>query len=429
MSSHPRTSGFPHLPFAPVAVRQVRTGHHEPVSTALSLIPALLADLALLAAAAGAGFGVARLAEAWDGTAGRSLVLIVTVIVVATTAYFLRRAALHGRPPLWATLVCIGWGLVAALWVPRVLIGLLPGVGWSEGVFTADTVGGLVVSAVVVQALLMAIVVLPALVAPGSLRGWARGFTTGAAVGLGYGGMQAVLVLTGGHLVGLTADAGPIGSMHVMAMPVLQAFVCGWGGILVGVALTRGTRGLLWGWPLGVVGSGLASTLLGGTLRARALCRSTQEPSWCVDQEPATTVFVVIAVTATLLTMAVAVTAACLGWRRARLRALALEGLVAHGWYTEAEALVLTTRPARRQLLAWSARRGGRAQARSVLTTADHLIEVRLEIEDLADPLPSPAAPRAGLVAEQEALLQRTLTARESLRRSVAQGPGGWTAS
>jgi hypothetical protein len=63
------------------------------------------------------------------------------------------------------------------------------------------------------------------------------------------------------------------------------------------------------------------------------------------------------------------------------------------------------------------------------MATADHLIQLRLEIEDLPDPQPRPHDPRPGLVAEQDAALKRSLSARESLRTAVAHGPGGWTAS
>ncbi|MGO3153543.1 MAG: hypothetical protein ACTIJJ_13125 [Galactobacter sp.] len=429
MSADSSTSVPPHLPYASVAVRQVRTGSQLPVSAARSVVPAFITDLLLLLGVVVIGFGVAWTAREVGGAAGRIYILLATIVVICVTAVLLRRGAQHGRPAMWATLVCIGWGVVAALWVPGLLLNLVKDSSWAEGVFTAETTPSLIVTMLAVQALVSVIVLLPAILVPECVRGWARGFFTAAGAGLGFGGMQAVLILSGRHLVGLDSDAGLAASLHAMSLPVLQAFGSGWGGLVLGVALVKGRKRLWFAWPVAVVISAFCSALVAGLIRARALCREVNSHDWCVGSEPQSWIVAVVAATTSVFVVAIAVTVSAMGYRRARLRAAAMVGLVDHGWYTEAEAEALSTRPARRRLLAWSRRRGAAAQARSVISTADALIALRLEIEDLADPLPSPAAPRAGLVEEQDGLLQRSLSARESLRTAVAHGPGGWTAS
>lgn len=429
MSADSTTTDSPHLPHPPIAVRQVRTGEQSAVSVSRSVVPAFIADLVLLAAAIATGFGVAWSAREVGGTAGRIYVLVASLLVIAITAWLLRRGAQHGRPALWATLVCIGWGIVAALWVPNLLLNLVPHSGWSEGVFTGDTTPTLLLTTFAVQALVSVVILVPAILVPECVRGWARGFSTAAAAGLGYGGMQAVLVLSGRHLVGLDSDAGLAASLNAMSLPVTQAFVSGWGGLVLGVLLTKGRKRLVFGWPLAVLISTAAASLASGLIRARVLCHGEHTYDWCEGRELESWITGLTAATTAVLVLGIVLTATAMGYRKARLRVAAMTSLVRHGWYTEDEALALSTRPARARLLTWSRRRGATAQARSVISTADALMAIRMEIEDLADPLPSPTIPRAGLVEEQFALLQRSLSARESLRTAVAHGPGGWTAS
>jgi hypothetical protein len=425
-----RSTLHPHLPQAPILVTDVRLAATPRVSAARTLLPALIADLLLLLIGAVATVGVSFAAHHASEGVGRLLILAGTFVVIIIAALLLRRGAKHGRPAMWATMVCIAWGVLAAMWVPGFILNSVPGTAWSQGVFTGESVPAVVGNAVLVQALLFIGVLIPALLAPETLRGWARGFFTAAAVGLGYGGMQAVLVLSGRHLVGLASDAGIFASAHGMWLPVLQAFASGWGGMVLGLALRQGKRSLFYGWPIGVVVAAVVALVFGSVIRARALCQAdVGSASWCHGSEPDHTAVVFAWISTCLLAVALAVTTAALGRRHADLRSRAMEGLVANGWYTPDEAQAFSERPSRKAFLAWAGQRGGRAQARHVMATADHLIQLRLEIEDLPDPQPRPHDPRPGLVAEQDAALKRSLSARESLRTAVAHGPGGWTAS
>jgi hypothetical protein len=242
--------------------------------------------------------------------------------------------------------------------------------------------------------------------------------------------MQAILVLNGRHLVGLNTDVSLFATTHGMWLPVLQAFATGWGGMLLGRSLVKGRRRLWLGWPLAVVLAWAGALVFGAVIRASALCRTDiASASWCSGGEPNHVVAVFAWVGSAIILICIAVTAAALGGRHARLRAAAMEGLVTDGWYTRSEAAALSRRPARRALVTWATQRGGRAQARHFVATADDLMAMRMEIEDLPDPQPTPQDPRPGLLAEQDSTLKRSLSARESLRTAVAHGPGGWTAA
>lgn len=107
--------------------------------------------------------------------------------------------------------------------------------------------------------------------------------------------------------------------------------------------------------------------------------------------------------------------------RERRLCMQALRAYAAKGWYTQEEITALSTPALRRESKRWAARRGATAQMTSIIRTADALATVHQRIAARG------LTPQ--LEAEQNELLHRSLTARESLRSAVAHGAGGWTAA
>lgn len=238
----------------------------------------------------------------------------------------------------------------------------------------------------------------------------ARRYFHGPVDGIVYGGLiGAGLAFTENILYLSSAmDDGTLLQTWVgrgLLSPFAHVLFTAWTGAAVGWAAER-RRGLIFpAWLLGLLLAILGHALWNGL--ASDLFFDGFFTGYLVLQVP----FFVGAVLTCLL----------LARRERRLNKDSLQAYTAAGWYLPQEATALATPAMRRESLRWAARRGGRHQMRSVIRTADALATVHQRI--------SARGPEPELLHEQAELLQRSLTARESLRRAVAQGPGGWTAS
>lgn len=379
----------PPLPSAPVQVAPVRT----------------------TAAAHRRGGGVVA---AWIVLGVAALLTAVFLLValgpVATTV-----AGILSLIPLAICLVGLRW---VDRWDPEPAHWVILALLWGGG---ASIVGSLVIGGLLDTTLRLSDTASSVILAPGVeeimkglgvllLLGVARRHFHGPVDGIVYGGLiGAGFAFTENilYLAGAMQEGGLVETWlgRGLLSPFAHVLFTAWTGALVGWATER-RRGFIFpAWLAGLVLAVVGHALWNGV--ATDLFFGNFFVGYVVLQVP----FFVGAV----------LTCVWLARRERRLNQQSLEAYTRAGWYLPQEAAALSTPAMRRESLRWAARRGARPQMRSVVRTADALATVQQRI--------AARGPEPVLLAEQAELLQRSLTARESLRGAVAHGPGGWTAS
>lgn len=300
------------------------------------------------------------------------------------------------EPARWVILALL-WGGGAATFGSLIIEGLV-GAALNLG----ETASAVVLAPVVEEVMKGLGVLLLVLVARRYFHGPVDGIVYGGLIGAGLAFTENILYLSSalqdGSVLQTWVGRGLLG-------PFAHVLFTAWTGAAVGWATER-RRGLIFpawlgGLVLAILGhalwNGLASNLLFGNFLV----------GYAVLQVP----FFVGAV----------ITCVLLARRERRLTKDSLQAYTQAGWYLPQEAVALSTPAMRRESLRWAAKRGARPQMRSVIRTADALAAEHQRIRA--------RGPEPELLSHQAELLQRSLSARESLRGAVAHGPGGWTAS